>query len=564
MRELSGTGASPGAVIGPAFVVSRTTITLPEFDQPNHAFVGAASKVHDDLLRLGDEAAGASRHEAAAVLKAQAMMANDPMLAEAVTERLNDGDDLQAAIETSASNISAMLAGMADAYLAARSADVIEVADRILRCLAGADSGGLESMTTASVVVATALTAAETARLDPERVVGFATAEGGPTSHVAVIARSLGIPAVVGVDDLGGTVTTGTPIAIDGDSGAVVIDPDERCQSDFLARAHRQETRRSEASAYLGRRVRFGDHDMAVAANVGSPADLDRAVKVGADGVGLYRTEFLFLDRSEPPIESEQVTVYSEAAAAFTDPVVVRTFDIGGDKPASYLDLPPEENPFLGERGVRIYHQTTLFRTQIRALLQSTPRGDLWIMIPMVATVDDLVFARETIDQVREELAGQGVATTTPKVGAMIEVPSAAVVAHHLADHADFFSIGTNDLTQYTLAADRTNGRLARYSDAAHPAVLRLCHETARAAAASGISVSVCGEAAADPVMAVLFAALGITKLSVSPPSVNLIKAVLAETDPSAAADVAARALAAPDAHAVREIAGPLAERTAR
>jgi phosphoenolpyruvate-protein phosphotransferase len=561
MRELRGTGASPGVVIGPAFVVSREIVTLPEIDEPTLAFARAVSTVHGDLVRLGEEATARGRNEAATVLQAQAMMATDPMLTEAVAERLEDGDNLQTAITISASSISELLAATADEYLAARSADVTEVADRILRCLAGAEAGGLDSMTTASVVVATALTAAETAQLDPERVLGFATAEGGATSHVAIIARSLGIPAVVGAEGLVSSVTTETLIAIDGDTGEVVLDPDKGRETEFLARAARHQARRSAASAYVGRRVRFSDRDIAVAANVGGSDDIARAVAARADGVGLYRTEFLFLDRSDPPTESEQVAFYGEAATAFTDPVVVRTFDIGGDKPAPYLDLPPEENPFLGERGVRIYDQNTLFRTQVRALLRATHHGDLWIMIPMVATVGDLVRARQTIEDIRQELVAEGHDTTAPKVGAMIEVPSAALLAHHLANHADFLSIGTNDLTQYTLAADRTNPRLARYSDAAHPAVLRLCHETAGAASASGISVSVCGEAAADPVLAVLFAALGISKLSVSPPSVNLVKAAVAETDPVAAADIAAQALAAPDAETVREIAGPLVER---
>jgi phosphoenolpyruvate-protein phosphotransferase len=556
-----GTGASPGSALGPAFVASRPEVVIEETDDPRSAFGDAAQGVMVELGRLSQTASAAGRQEAASVLQAQSLMAEDPMLHEAVMKALDNGASLQAAIAESAAELAAMLAELPDPYLAARSTDVLEVADRITRRLARADRVGLDGIDRASVVIAKALTAADTAQLDRDLVLGFVTEEGGPTGHVAVIARSLGIPAVVGAESIVGQVSAGSAIAIDGDTGEVVVEPDQATVLDFSQRAKRTAQRRTAAAAFRAKRVVFGDRPIAVSANVGGPADVDRARDAGADGVGLYRTEFLFLDRSEPPGEDEQLEVYRSALAAFDDPVVVRTFDIGGDKPASYLDTPSEDNPFLGERGVRIYERfDEVFRTQVRALLRASLAGDLWIMIPMVATVSDLTTTLATIDEVRSALEGDGAPVRMPKVGTMIEVPSAALNADRMAAHAQFFSIGTNDLTQYVLAADRTNGRLARYADAADPAVLRLCRETARAGLEAGITTSVCGEAAADPILAVLFLAMGISRLSVSAPSVDLVKSVVAGTPVELASRALESSLQAAGSQEVRALVGDMIE----
>ncbi len=559
MYQLTGIGASAGAVVGPIYPIARAHIEIEDTEDPAQSFADAVGNVQADLRDLAAQAKSSGREEAGAVLEAQALMAADPMLSDSVKEALGQGSGLQAAIETSAKTLSDMLASLPDEYMAARSADVLEVSDRILMRLAGVDADPLGALTEPSILVAATLTAAETAGLQPDLVLGFVTEEGGATSHVAVIARSLGIPAVVGAADALELATDHSQLAMDGSTGEVVLSPDEATLSEFDKRADEEAAKKEAAAAYRGARVAHAGEQFSVCANVGSPDDIERAVEAQADGVGLYRTEFLFLDRGTPPTEEEQYEAYTAAVQAFADPVVIRTFDIGGDKPAEYLDTPPEENPFLGARGVRIYEEfSDLFESQLRALLRASAHGDLWIMVPMVATVEDFLGVRRAYDAAAEQLTGEGVEIGSPKLGIMIEVPSAALTASRLAEHVDFFSIGTNDLTQYTMAADRMNSEVAGYGDAAHPAVLGLCAMTASAAREAGISTSVCGEAAADPLLAVLFAAMGIRKLSVSSPSVDLIKATIAETTEEAAAEALQAALAAPDKETVRALAANL------
>ena len=559
MKKLTATGASTGIAAGPVFVVNTTEPVVPEFAEPGRAYTAAANVVVDDLnaLRLAAEQSG--RTEAAEILGAQALMAEDPMLAGAVTDALAGGASLGAAIDEAATALSDVLAGMADEYLAARSADVLEIAQRIRHKLAGTEDPGLSDITSQVVVVAETLTAADTAQLDPALVLGFVTEQGGPTSHVAVIARALGIPAVVGAGGATDSAEDASTLVLDGDSGEVVFDPTDDVAADYEARARRAAAKAEIAARYRGKQVEFGGRTVRVAANVGSSDDISRGVEVGADGIGLFRTEFLFLGRDKPPSEDEQYEAYVEAVAAFADPVVIRTLDIGGDKPAPYLDTPEEENPFLGERGVRIYSQfPDLFMSQAKALLRAATSGDLWVMLPMVATVADLLAAKSMINTARDELVAAGVEMRMPKVGVMIEVPSAAVGARGVARHADFFSIGTNDLTQYTLAADRTNGRLSAYADAANPAVLGLCRLAAQGAAEAGISISVCGEAAADPVTAAMFVAMGVDKLSVSPPSVNRVKALLDDLNEVATGRALEDALGTDSADEVRSVVGEL------
>lgn len=552
---MKGTGASAGVATGAVYLIVSTTPVVPDFDDPAGAFAEAATGVKQDLEELQSAANAAGREEAAEILAAQSLMAEDPMLAEAVVEKLDEGEDLGTALNEAADSIAGLLAAMEDEYLAARSADVLEIADRIRHRLAGTTPSGLSQVISPVVVVAETLTAADTAQLDPDLVLGFITEQGGPTSHVAVIARSLGIPAVVGAIDATATARSAETVAIDGGEGDIVFNPQGEALADFSARAARAETQRRVAMEFRGKEVQFGGQPLRVAANVGGSDDVERAVEAAADGVGLYRTEFLFLDRDDPPTEDEQYQAYAAVVAAFAHPVVIRTLDIGGDKPAPYLDTPEEENPFLGERGVRLYARfPEVFAAQARALLRAATEGDLWIMLPMVATVQDLLDAKDLITAARDDLASQGIPFGSPKIGVMIEVPSAALNATALARHADFFSIGTNDLTQYTLAADRMNGRLSAYSDAAHPAVLSLCATTAEAARAAGISVAVCGAAAVDPVTAALFAAMGMDKLSVVPPRVNLIKAMLDDLDEEASTVALSRAVKADSAAEVRAL----------
>lgn len=559
MTELRGAAASAGVAIGPLFYLESISADIPDFDDPGAAFESAMTSVKHALVGLSEKARELGRDDGAEILNAQSVMAEDPMLLDEVRSRLKEGKSLGVALAESRDHIAGMLASMSDEYLAARAHDVREVADRIGRQLAGGDTPTLADIAEPSVVVAAALTAAETATLDPDMVLGFVTQEGGPTGHVAVIARSLGLPAIVGVAGLVGAIPNMSTVAMDGSTGTIVLDADADTIAAYQAAADAFRTRQEAAAQYRGQPVTFGDRPVRIAANVAGSADLAAAIEAQADGVGLYRTEFLFLDRPKPPTEDEQYEYYKAAVEAFEHPVVVRTFDIGGDKPATYLDIAPEENPFLGVRGVRLYDLfPDLFHTQVRALLRAAAHGDLWVMIPMIATNEDVRLVRRHFDIGRAALTEAGVAFGEPKLGIMVEVPSAALTAPRLTSDAQFFSIGTNDLTQYTMAADRTSGTLASYSDAAHPAVLRLCALTASAANEAGMSVAVCGSAGSDPVTALLFAAMGIDKLSVAPRSVDQTRSLIANADPVAVATVLDQALVADSAEAVRLLVAPL------
>jgi len=660
-----GVGASDGIAVGPAVVIDNRPVEVPEHSAPAVALVEALATVHLRLTELSDRAAAAQRSEAAEVLSAQALMAMDPMLRDGVLGRIEAGTGLADAIDETVDEIAAMFAAIDDPYIAARADDVAEVADRLRRVLAGVPDADLALLDEPSVVIAAAITVAETAQLDPDVVLGFATEKGGPTSHVAIVARSLGVAAVVGVGGIASAAAAGTTVALDGASGEVVVAPDQEALADFEYRRDEHSAQITSAALYRGRTVAVGDNAVSVAANVGNPDDIERAVREEAEGIGLFRSEFLFLDRPEAPSEQEQLEIYSEAARSFAEPVVIRAFDIGGDKqiddkhedrsatsrtttattggdkqsddkpedgcaacersnywcaacgrrsrlvpeeenPSQKTNPPQgpstseradsndtsasdeegsppkEDNPFLGVRGARLYsserqlykplapaaasepqHDASgtgrvMFEIQVRAVARAGVDGDLWLMLPMISAVAEVIEISAIVEGVIGELAEAGVAHRRPRLGVMIEVPSVALIADAVADHVDFFSIGTNDLTQYTLAADRGNEELDHLQDPLHPAVLALCMFAVAAARRAQLPVSVCGLAAADPAGAALFAAMGVDKLSVSAPFVNRIKAVLDRIDHEKTADVLETALAAADADEVRAAAATL------
>ncbi len=554
--EFHGVGASPGTATGPVVTLTQDEVTLDQIDDPVAAITASGSAVSAQLSALSTAAREGGRDEAADVLNAQSLIAEDEMIVDAVSGHLDGGLDLEAAFAQATSDLESMLASIPDPYLAARAADVGEVMLAIKRDLAGAEASSAD-ITTPSILIAHELTAAETAGLNPELVLGFATEVGGATSHVAIIARSLGVPAVVGVADL--VASGATTAALDGSTGEFYANPSQDVLDEFADRLTKQSALQTRLDKVRGKKVGLGDAAVAVAANIASTDDVERGVAEESDGVGLFRTEFLFLDTDTPPTEDEQFEAYRLAASSWSDTVVIRTFDIGGDKPAEYLDLPPEENPFLGQRGVRIYDQfPDLIDGQLRAALRAAAHGPVAVMVPMVATLDEFRSVKARVDAVKASLQADGIECGNIELGVMVEVPSVALNAKAFAEEVDFFSIGTNDLTQYTMAADRLLSSLSDLHDPLHPAVLELCRLTAEAGQAKGRSVSVCGLAAADPLAAVIFASIGITKLSVSAGSVNLIKATLAAQTPSIADAVHEVLATASSAAEVRETLMPM------
>ncbi|MCW2886476.1 MAG: phosphoenolpyruvate-protein phosphotransferase [Streptosporangiaceae bacterium] len=526
---LTGFGVSPGVGLGPVHRVVEAVLNPPPEtqhtgtpEQERMRAHAALEAVAADLEARGRKAAAAGRTDARDVLNAQALMARDPALAHKIRERTLEGLPAARAITGAFRHYRVMLAGAGD-YLAGRVADLDDVRDRTIARLYGLsmpvipEPVGPNGEPIPYVLVARTLAPADTALLDPALVLAFVTEEGGPTSHSAILARTMGVPAVVACQGATG-LSDGTTVLVDGATGIVRPNPAE----DEIARARkaaRVRYRAAEATTGAGR-TKDG-HAVPLLANIGAPRDVAAALAVGAEGVGLYRTEFLFLDRSTPPSREEQEAAYRSVLEAFpSGRVVVRVLDAGADKPLAFLaPVGVEPNPALGLRGLRMLgrHREVLM-TQLAALARAAAglTAELQVMAPMVTDAEDARFFAEAC-------AGAGI----ERPGIMIEVPAAALRAHDLIGEVAFFSIGTNDLAQYTFAADRQLGELARLQDPWQPALLDLIALTARAAHVAGKGCGVCGEAAGDPALACVLAGLGVTSLSMNAPSLPMVRAAL-------------------------------------
>src|SRR5215216_259903 len=537
VTRLSGVGASEGVAVGPAFVHLAGELEPERSDIPEEAveeelerFRRAVEAVAGKLTETSERLSESRSEEEAGIFEAHAEMAEDPELASGVEERVRGLESPEAAVLAVGEEYASELAATGDEYMSARADDVRDVARQIAAELMGRGAAELEALEVPSVILAHSLAPSDTARIPKGMALGFVTAEGSRTSHVSIMARSMGIPAVVGVGEALEGALDAKRVAIDGNEGTAITDPDEETVARFqrmsaaLAeeRAALDEYRHVEARTSEGRRIE-------VAANLGSASEAEDALGWGAEGVGLFRTEFLFMEREELPSEDEQYDAYSAVARAFGEkPVIVRTLDVGGDKDLPGVDQAHEENPFLGWRGIRMsLDAPDLFAPQLRAILRAAAQGNLKVMFPMVADIEELRAAKEILQETRAELEAEGVRTGALETGVMIETPAAALCAAELARESAFFSIGTNDLVQYTLAADRGDERLRRLQSADHPAVLALIRQTCEAANAAGIPVGVCGEAAGEPDMIPRLLTLGVTELSMSPPSIPRAKKVV-------------------------------------
>lgn len=542
---LRGAGGAAGLALGPAYHWQRVSIPTDPPDEPPEAALArfhAAQHTAANRLRALAERQRAAGLREADLFDAQALLVEDETLTDGVTALLLDGQPLIPAIQTVVHQMEEALAALDDDYLRERAADIAAVGVELLRALSGDHAP--PPIPPGAIVIADDLTPAETVDL-PHHVAGFATAGGGPTGHTIILARSRGVPAVVGLGEAILHIPAGTTLLLDGDAALVMVDPDEAALQAAQERmAAIQETRRRQAALRdLPGRLRDG-RSIALWANIGRPAEARLARDNGAEGIGLFRTEFLFLDRSAPPDEDEQFAAYRAVITELPDrPIVIRTLDVGGDKPLPYLPLPSEANPFLGVRGVRLSMQRPdLFQVQLRALLRAAFYGDLWIMLPMVTTLADLAWGREQMRAAAAALAAAGIEhRADPPLGIMIETPAAAVLADQFARHAAFFSIGSNDLAQYTLAVDRGHPTLATQYRADDPAVWRMIELAARAAQQASIPIGICGELGGEPDAAVALAGLGLNELSMAPARIPVVKERLAQTSWAEAQAAAAR-----------------------
>jgi phosphotransferase system enzyme I (PtsI) len=563
--RLTGVPASPGIGIGPAYVLVPEELAVRDFTVPEARVAGeieffekALKASRRDVAQLRDGIAAELGEKDAAIYDAHLLMLDDPELRRTVvdtikTTRRNAGvvfRDYMAAI-------AARLERVEDEYLRERRSDVQDIERRVLRFLVGGGHRGLE-LSKPSVVIAHDITPSDVALLDRERVLGVVTEVGSRMSHSAIVARGRGIPAVVAVRDVIQHVRTGEMSLVDGFRGEVDLAPDEKTVSQYRARAARlhedllvlKELRDLPAVTSDGHRIEL-------AANIELPKEVEEVMAVGADGVGLFRTEFFYLDRAELPSEEEQFVAYRAVAERLAPrPVIFRTMDLGGDKVASYLGTTHETNPFLGYRGIRFaLHHPEVFRAQLRAIYRASAFGKVRLMFPMISSLGELRRAADLCEEVRAELKRTGVPhDPEAQVGIMVETPSAVWEADLLANVAHFLSIGTNDLTQYTLAMDRDNERLAHLYEPLSPAVLRSIRHTVLAGHAAKRWVGVCGEMAGDPRVAVLLAGLEVDELSVSCFDLPRVKAAIRSVTLAQAKELAAQALTLPSAAVVREL----------
>ena len=517
-RIVTGLGVSAGFVVGPVARMARPPV-IPADGGPagdpkeeTEAAHAALDATADELEERSERAEG----PASGVLSAQSMMARDPALADMVADRIAAGRSGAGAVMEAFGQFRAALIA-AGGYLAERAADLDDIRDRTVARLLGLPMPGVPDPGHPFVLVAQDLAPADTATLDPKTVLAIVTEQGGPTSHTAILATSLGIPAVISTGDAVDLVD-GAVVAVDGKAGSVVVDPDEALLADI---ALRRQERAAMLAASSGPGRTADAHPVMLLVNVGAARDVPAAAAVDSEGVGLFRSEFLFLDRDKAPTQDEQRDAYRQVFQAFSGrKVVVRTLDAGADKPLPFLGMDEEDNPALGVRGLRVARRhPDVLSTQLQAIADAAADVDaeVWVMAPMVSTPEEAAWFG---DQARSH--------GLPVVGVMVEVPGAALRAEHVLRSVDFASLGTNDLGQYTMAADRMSGELADLLDYWQPALLQLVAATGSAGKAAGKSVGVCGEMAGDPLLALVLTGLGVTSLSMAPGSVAEVRASLA------------------------------------
>jgi phosphoenolpyruvate-protein phosphotransferase (PTS system enzyme I) len=553
--RLQGIGVSPGIAIGPALVFDVDQYEVPQYEindveKEIRRLDNAIEATRQDLTRLYHHTAAELGQNQAGIFNAHLMMLDDPSVHEDANERIRAKEgNAEYVLHRLTQRYIRTLGTAEDPRFRERAADLLDVMDRVTRYLMNEERPDLSCIESPAVIVAHDLSPSDTATMNLDCALALAVDSGSATSHAAILARALAVPAVMGLERISGHVAPGSMMIIDGARGLVILRPTEETLQEYqtLQRRQRHARKALEAAVKSGPCFTRDKIEIPTQANIELPIEIASCLNAKAQGIGLYRTEYLFLNRNTLPSEEEQYHSYIEAASAMNPlPVTLRTIDIGGDKFVSHLQISKEDNPQLGWRAVRFcLERPDIFKTQLRALLRASVHGNVEIMFPMISGVDELRRVKAVLQEVRVSLDEENIAYDKDvRVGAMVEVPSAVALAEMLAEECDFFSIGTNDLIQYSLAVDRVNEKIAHLYEPAHPAVLRMIRWTARAAENAKIPCRLCGEMAGDPLFTELLLGLGVRSLSMSSVSLPLIRSEITYTHMKEARHLAEQALA--------------------
>ncbi len=527
---MKGISTSPGIAIGKALLKEETLIDIKkdyteEPEKEIERFELVLEKSIEEVVEIYHRTIEEVGKEEAEIFSAHKMMLEDPEFIGTIKEKITTNKyTADWATKESADEFISVFEAIEDEYLKERALDLKDVSARLLRNLLGVKEVDLSKLDENSIIIAKDLTPSDTAQMDKDKVVGFVTELGGRTSHTSIIARTLDIPAIAGVKEVMNNIEMGDLLIIDGSNGSILVNPTEEEIKDYREKIKKIEEFKEKLQSMKGKKSISKDGvEVEIAANIGGPKDVDNVLKNDGEGIGLYRTEFLFMDRDRMPSEEEQFEAYKEVAVKMDGkPVIIRTLDVGGDKDIPYIDMPEEMNPFLGYRAIRLcLDRQEIFKTQLRAILRASAYGNIKIMFPMISTINEVRQSVKTVDMAKEDLRKENIEFDEDlELGIMVEIPAVAVQADRFAKEVDFFSIGTNDLIQYTTAVDRGNQTISHLYSQYHPAVLRLIKNTIDCGHNEGIWVGMCGEAAGDEKLVPILLGMGLDEFSMSSSSI--------------------------------------------
>ena len=539
---LKGTNASAGIGIGKAVIVEETElniqkVTIEDSEAEKIRFQEAAKKAMEEIGALAEDLAARVGEKEAEILNGHLLLLSDPMLTGEIENAITvDHINSEFAVETVCNTYADMFSSMGDELMQQRATDMRDIKTRMQKLLLNVKSVDIASLPKGSILVSKDLTPSMTAGINPDHVTGIVTELGGKTSHSAILARALEIPAVVALKGVMDEVKDGMNLVLDGSDGTVIVNPSEDVMADYTSKRDRFIKDKKELEQFIGKPTITKDGvSVELVANIGKPEDVEKVLQYDGEGIGLFRTEFLFMDRTSMPTEEEQFEAYRKVATAMNGkPVIIRTLDIGGDKEIPYMGLEKDENPFLGYRAIRfcLDRKEDVYKPQLRALLRASAFGDIRIMVPLVTCLEEIREAKDLIEEIKKELDETGVAYKKEiQVGIMVETAAASLMADVFAKEVDFFSIGTNDLTQYTMSVDRGNEKISYLYSPLNPAVLRSIRYIIECGRKEGIMVGMCGEAASDPLLIPLLLAFGLNEFSMSASAILNARRIITEYD---------------------------------